>query len=197
MKKLLLLSVLLVLLAACGNADQEASTPSAEPIHSAENDSDTESVEANESDEISSEEASTADSEENHDSGVDNGNDDAPADNSPLKEQYVSELDAIAADLESKPEGETQMEMEEIASVAYKAWDNALNKIFSDLEKQLPVEQMDKLREEQRRWIKEKYKIASEEAAQYEGGSMESLAKINAQAQFTKERCYELVEKYM
>jgi len=198
MKKFLLLTVILGLLAACANTDEETSLTPEEPTKIQENTSDSEKADSNETVEASETTQEEEDStDENVDAESTDTNVEGETEDSPLKIQYLSELEAIEKDIESKPEGETQLEMDEIAAANYKVWDDALNKIWKELEKQLPVEEMDKLREEQRRWIKEKYKAASEEAAQYEGGTMESLVKTNTQAQVTKERCYELVEKYM
>nr|WP_309100354.1 lysozyme inhibitor LprI family protein [Fredinandcohnia onubensis] len=197
MKKFLLLTVILGLLAACANTDEETSLTPEKPTKVEENTSDSEKADSNETVEVSENNTEETTSDENADAESTDTNVDEVTVDSPLKIQYLSELEAIEKDIVSKPEGETQLEMDEIAAANFKAWDDALNKIWKELEKQLPVEEMDKLREEQRRWIKEKYKAASEEAAQYEGGTMESLVKTNTQAQFTKERCYELVEKYM
>lgn len=197
MKKFLLLIIILGLLAACSNTDKETSLTPEEPTKNVENNSDSEKVESNETVEVSEESDEANSSDENTDAESTDTNVEGATEDSPLKIQFLSELEAIEKEIESQPEGETQLEMDEIAAVNFKAWDDALNKIWKELEKQLPVEEMDKLREEQRRWIKEKYKAASEEAAQYEGGTMESLVKTNTQAQVTKERCYELVEKYM
>ncbi|MFD1779050.1 lysozyme inhibitor LprI family protein [Fredinandcohnia salidurans] len=197
MKKFLLLIIILGLLAACSNTDKETSLTPEEPTKDLENTLDSEKVDSNETVEVAeaSDEANTTD--ENTDAESTDTNVEAATEDSPLKIQYLSELEAIEKEIESKPEGETQLEMDEIAATNFKAWDDALNKIWKELEKQLPTEEMDELREEQRRWIKEKYKAASEEAEQYKGGTMESLVKTNTQAQVTKERCYELVEKYM
>ncbi|MEH7378972.1 lysozyme inhibitor LprI family protein [Bacillus sp. JJ1533] len=191
MKKFLLLTLLLVVLAACGNKDEETSSQPEEPAKSTE--SETESEKANEKVEAPEEETS----DEKVDTETQDTSAEVTAESSPLKVQYLNELTALEEEIENKPEGETQIEMEEIAAETYKIWDDELNKIWKELEKQLPTDEMDKLREEQRGWIKEKYKITSEEAAQYEGGTMEALVKVNTQARVTKERCYELVEKYM
>lgn len=56
---------------------------------------------------------------------------------------------------------------------------------------------MDKLREEQREWIKYRDLTAKKAASKFEGGTMESLEFISVQARITEERCYDLVEGYM
>jgi len=197
MKNFLLLTVILGLLAACSNTDKETSLTPEEPTKNVENNSDSEKVESNETVEVAETSDEENSSDENTDEDSTDTNVEGATEDSPLKIQYLGELEAIEKEIESQPEGETQVEMDEIAAANYKAWDDALNKIWKELEKQLPTEEMDELREEQRRWIKEKYKAASEEAEQYKGGTMESLVKTSTLAQVTKERCYELVEKYM
>ncbi|MEH7237893.1 lysozyme inhibitor LprI family protein [Bacillus sp. JJ1562] len=192
MKKFILLTVLLVLLAACGNDEEKAISTPEEPVKATESDSE----KASDKGEVSEDKDETA-TNENVDVEAPDTSVEATTENSALKDQYLTELATIEEGIENKPEGETQIEMEEIAAETNKVWDNQLNKIWKELENQLPTEKMDKLREEQRQWIKEKYRIASEEAAQYEGGTMESLVKVTAQAKVTKERCYELVENYM
>jgi uncharacterized protein YecT (DUF1311 family) len=79
----------------------------------------------------------------------------------------------------------------------YKKWDEALNEIYGILKEQLSTEQMDKLREEQRNWIKQRDEMAKESSLKYKGGSMESLEYVATQASLTRERCYELVAKYI
>lgn len=197
MKKFLLLIIILGLLSACSSTDKETSLTPEEPTKNVENDSDSEKADSTVTVEVAETSAEENSSDENTDEESTDTNVEGATEDSPLKIQYLGELEAIEKEIESQPEGETQLEMDEIAATNFKAWDDALNKIWKELEKQLPTEEMDELREEQRRWIKEKYKVASEEAEQYKGGTMESLVKTNTQAQVTKERCYELVEKYM
>lgn len=51
----------------------------------------------------------------------------------------------------------TILDMEEQETERYKNWDEALNEIYGLLKEGLSTEQMDKLREEQRNWIKQKH----------------------------------------
>ncbi len=192
-----MLTVLLVLLAACANTDEVASSRPEEPVKSVENDSVSEKIDSNDAVDVSKENNEENATDENVDAEAPDTGLEATDENSELKNLYLTELTAIESVIESMPEGETEIEMEEIAADTYKIWDDELNKVWKELEKQLPVKKMDKLREEQRRWIKLKYETASKEAEQYKGGTMESLVKISTLAKVTKERCYELVEAYM
>ncbi|WP_245804744.1 lysozyme inhibitor LprI family protein [Halobacillus hunanensis] len=92
---------------------------------------------------------------------------------------------------------ETMPEMVAQEKERYKKWDEELNKIYGVLEEQLPPDQMDKLREKQRDWVEHRDKAAKEASLKYEGGSTEELEYVATQASLTRERCYELVARYM
>lgn len=113
------------------------------------------------------------------------------------KKEYLKKLNEMEESDKNIEAGTTMVELNEQASERYKKWDTQLNEIYEGLKAQLSPEQMDKLREEQRDWIKHRDKTAKEASLKYEGGSMEPLEYVTTQANLTKDRCYELVEKYM
>ena len=79
----------------------------------------------------------------------------------------------------------------------YETWDKLLNEIYGVLKTQLTESEMKKLQEEQREWIVYRDATAKESSLKYEGGTMEKLEYVATQATLTRERCYELVAKYM
>src|SRR5690606_4862979 len=79
----------------------------------------------------------------------------------------------------------------------YRTWDDELNKIYGLLEEQLENDQMNQLREEQRKWIQQRDEAAKDSSLKYKGGSMEQLEYVATLASLTRERCYLLVAKYM
>ena len=89
------------------------------------------------------------------------------------------------------------VEMEEQEVERYQNWDKMLNEIYGVLQAQLPSDEMDQLREEQRNWVKHRDEAAKEASLKYEGDTTESLEYVATQASLTRERCYELVAKYM
>ncbi|WP_246050115.1 lysozyme inhibitor LprI family protein [Aquibacillus sediminis] len=116
------------------------------------------------------------------------------------KEAYIKQLNAIEQEmkeLRQNSEATTTLDMEEEEANRYKIWDVELNEIYGVLKEQLSKEQMEKLREAQRNWIKHRDETAKEASLKYEGGSMESLEYVATQATLTKERCYELVSNYL
>ena len=116
------------------------------------------------------------------------------------KEKYLKQLNDIEnslGDLNNQYNSGTQTEMHEAKSEILKKWDNALNEIYGVLKKQLAADEMASLKEEQRNWIKQRDQKAKEESSVFTGGTMEATIYVSTQAQLTKERSYELVQRYM
>ncbi|MFT5875558.1 MAG: hypothetical protein ACI8WT_004551 [Clostridium sp.] len=115
------------------------------------------------------------------------------------KQEYKTKLDNVEIGLKYLKEKEagTTMDMREAADEKYKKWDTALNEIYSVLKKQLSASDMEKLQSEEIKWISNRDAKAKEESSKYKGGTMEPLVYSLSLVEITKERCYELVEKYM
>ena len=115
------------------------------------------------------------------------------------KQKYLEKLNSIektATEIRNNNDG-TTLGMRKSQDEIFEKWDQALNEIYQVLEKQLPADEMEKLRQEQRKWITHRDETAKEDASQFEGGTMEPLEYTASLANTTKERCYELVENYM
>lgn len=113
------------------------------------------------------------------------------------KEEYLKKLNEMEEADRNLEAGTTMVELKEQEAERYKKWDVKLNEIYGVLKEQLSTEQMDTLREEQRNWVKNRDEVAKEASLKYQGGSMESLEYVATQASLTRDRCYELVAKYM
>ncbi|PKR78048.1 hypothetical protein CEY16_09025 [Halalkalibacillus sediminis] len=113
------------------------------------------------------------------------------------KEKYLDKLNEMEESDRHAETKSTISDMEEQEKERYEKWDQVLNEIYRELKKQLSEDQMDKLRVEQRNWIKHRDEAAKEASLKYEGGSTETLEYIATQASLTKERCYKLVAHYM
>ncbi|RYG72419.1 DUF1311 domain-containing protein [Lentibacillus lipolyticus] len=50
-------------------------------------------------------------------------------------------------------EGKTTYAMKKIEDDSYDVWDGLLNEVYGSLKKQLPAEEMDQLRKQQRKWL--------------------------------------------
>ncbi|MBN1059296.1 lysozyme inhibitor LprI family protein [Clostridium botulinum] len=115
------------------------------------------------------------------------------------KQIYKNKLDAIELgmkDLDDLKGGST-LEMKSAAKEEYERWDRALNEIYGVLQKQLSSDDMNKLKDEEIKWIASRDEQAKKDSLQYKGGTAETLIYGMSLGQSTKERCYELVEKYM
>lgn len=114
--------------------------------------------------------------------------------------EYIQKLNNIEeslADLDYLYENGITSEMKEAESITYERWDDALNEIYGVLKTQLSTNEMDALRQEQRKWIIDRDNMAEADSLEFEGGTMESLQYVSTLAQMTKDRCYELVTIYM
>ena len=116
------------------------------------------------------------------------------------KDKYLKQLNDIEnslSDLNNQYNNGTQTEMNEAKSKILNKWDAALNEIYGVLKKQLSADEMSSLKVEQRNWIEQRDQKAKDESSVFTGGTMEATIYVSTQAQLTKERCYELVQKYM
>ncbi|MGG3859301.1 lysozyme inhibitor LprI family protein [Metabacillus fastidiosus] len=111
--------------------------------------------------------------------------------------QKLAKVESSFGDLKPLYDSGTTYELKEAEAEVYKRWDTLLNDIYGELKKQLPASEMNKLRNEQRQWIKNRDKQADESAASFEGGSFAGVQYLSTLGQMTRERCYELVNNYM
>lgn len=115
------------------------------------------------------------------------------------KQTYLDKLDNIKSglkDLDKLYAGNT-IEMKSAANQEYERWDAALNEIYGVLKTQLSATEMNALEKEEIQWIKDKDAKALKAAAEFAGGTGEQLQYTASIASTTKDRCYELVNKYM
>ncbi|WP_203363900.1 lysozyme inhibitor LprI family protein [Bacillus sp. REN10] len=120
--------------------------------------------------------------------------------NESRKAEYYSKLERTEMgmiDFEYIYEQGTTVEVREAESERYKRWDDLLNEIYGVLKQQLSSNEMEQLRTAQRKWITYRDESAESAAASFEGGSWASVQYVSTQADLTRERCYELVERYM
>lgn len=114
------------------------------------------------------------------------------------KELYLkklAELDEEQRQVYNQNVGMTQININ--TGELYEKWDAMLNEIYGVLKEQLSTSEMDALRTKQRAWIKYRDKKAEEARAEYEGGTIAPTMYNDSRIHTTRERCYELVNKYM
>lgn len=116
------------------------------------------------------------------------------------KKKYIDKLNTIEAGIKKdfpNSYSDTTVKMKEALGEAYKRWDDVLNEIYGDLKKELKPDVMKELKNEQINWITYRDNTAKKESEEFKGGTLEGVQYIESMGRVTKERCYELVEKYM
>jgi uncharacterized protein YecT (DUF1311 family) len=114
------------------------------------------------------------------------------------KEKYNDKLDNILLgfdgfDYDAAPTNDLYQE----ECKEHKVWDDELNNIYGILKVQLSPSDMKKLQNEEIQWIKDRDAKAKKASAEMAGGSMEKVLSEGSLAKSTRDRCYELVDKYM
>ena len=118
-----------------------------------------------------------------------------------IKQSYFTQLDNLKSDLESSRDvryaSPVTLDLIEAANHEYKLWDDKLNEIYSVLKEQLPKAKMDNLTKEELDWINIKDEKSKAAGKENEGGSIVPLNEVTSLIESTRDRCYELVNKYM
>ncbi|MBO5550498.1 MAG: DUF1311 domain-containing protein [Lachnospiraceae bacterium] len=89
-----------------------------------------------------------------------------------------------------------QMTLNQTASEEYNMWDTLLNQVWQYLEVNLDEKEMNTLKEEQQKWVREKEKAMKDAGADFEGGSMQPMVEYGAGASSTRKRTESLISKY-
>ena len=111
---------------------------------------------------------------------------------------YLDRMNTLTDEQDYPKENlETTVSQMEYVYKWYGIWDDLLNEIYGDLQKQLSTSQMEKLRTNQRQWIKNRDRIAEQESSEFAGGTFEEVQYTYTLARETRDRCYELVNLYM
>jgi uncharacterized protein YecT (DUF1311 family) len=114
------------------------------------------------------------------------------------KEEYLKKLSTAKIATEELAATDTSTyALKKVENDRWDIWDKLLNDIYGVLKEQLSKEEMDKLRVEQREWIKYRDNSAAEASKKYKGGTQEQLEYVAVLANLTEERSYVLVKDYM
>ncbi|MDN4491917.1 lysozyme inhibitor LprI family protein [Ureibacillus aquaedulcis] len=200
-----MVTVFFVLLAACGNSPDDVNA-------SLDND-----PQNNDSTEDRSDDSTEIDLPKNTVSNTDNSNSTAtvdPSKNDPtqvedssaentkasLKEEYLKKLNNMKKETDDKrnnPPDESTYALKNVEGEIHDIWDGLLNEIYGVLKQELPQQEMEQLREAQRKWLNYRDRTALEASLKYKGGTMEHLEYAIVLNNLTEARCFKLVEDYM
>ena len=90
-----------------------------------------------------------------------------------------------------------QMTLNQTAYDEYNMWDTLLNQVWQYLGATLDEKEMEVLKEEQQKWIKEKETAMKDAGADFEGGSMQPMVEYGAGSSSTRKRTELLIGKYI
>lgn len=91
----------------------------------------------------------------------------------------------------------SQQSLNELAYEDYSIWDNLINRIWAYLSSTLDDDSMNALRDEQKKWIKEKESAMKEAGSDFEGGTMQPMLEYSTGAELTQKRVEVLIKKYI
>lgn len=115
-----------------------------------------------------------------------------------LNETYLQRLEDTKNDAEAlEATDSSTFALKKVENDRWEMWDDLLNDIYGTLQEQLPPEEMELLREEQREWLEYRDESALEASLAFKGGTQEHVEYVAVLANVTEERCFELVENYM
>lgn len=109
----------------------------------------------------------------------------------------LEDVDRIVKDLrETDGTANTTDSVKNIAEYEYRLWDTELNRVYQAVISAMSENEAEKLRSEERQWIRSRDQMAKQAAAKLKGGTMESLEYTASLSVSTRERAYELLEDY-
>ena len=204
-------TLVLVIMAGCGNSTDELSAKSNNNTkQSTADDSSNNDVtdsEKDTTDNTVNDQSDTIDTDDNNVNETEGTSNNVPAkeedpstnhSEGSLKEEYLKKLNNTKKEAEElEATDSSTYALKKVENDRWDIWDQLLNEIYGVLQEQLPTEEMDELREEQRKWIKSRDDSALEASQKYKGGTQEHLEYVAVLANLTEERCYELVANYM
>ena len=112
-------------------------------------------------------------------------------------QKKLEDVDRIVKELrETDATANTTDSVKNIAEYEYRLWDTELNRIYQAVISAMSESEAERLRSEERQWIRSRDQMAKQAAAKLKGGTMESLEYTASLSVSTRERAYELLEDY-
>ena len=208
---LAILTVVIVILGACGSSTDESNheldnkesenttyKTLTEGTTKLENNSTGEGSVSTESTDVDEQEATTSEKDESSTDEENKSSSGSVEMTGSTKSQYLQKLE----ETKKKAEELTALDsstyaLKKVENDRWDIWDQLLNEIYGVLKEQLQPDEMEKLKEEQQKWIKSRDDRALEASLKFKGGTQEQLEYVAVLANLTEERCTELVNQYM
>ena len=107
-----------------------------------------------------------------------------------------SRMEKLEKEMQSKLDSGVTSEMVNANNELYEAWDKELNKVYKLLMEKLPTDRKEKLKKDQRAWVKIKEEKANEAAKEADGGTLAGVLYSGTATGLTKDRAIELAKMY-
>ena len=110
--------------------------------------------------------------------------------------ELKNRMEKLEKEMQSKLDSGVTSEMVNANNELYEAWDKELNKVYKLLMEKLPADRKEKLKKDQRAWVKIKEEKANEAAKEADGGTLAGVLYSGTAAGLTKDRAIELAKMY-
>jgi uncharacterized protein YecT (DUF1311 family) len=202
MKKIFIITLIAcstIFMAGCGQSNKEGTNNITETKQE-DNSTDTQNKSNNQDNTIKPSNSENNNSSQKSNDTSDNKTSNADGNKVNKKDYYTKKLNDIQSKTDKEYNDKDQLttyDMRTANSAKYKLWDAALNEIYNDLKNNLSANDMEKLKQEELKWISKKESDAKNASKKFEGGTAEPVFYGYSVIESTKKRCYELVDKYM
>lgn len=110
--------------------------------------------------------------------------------------ELKNRMEKLEKEMQSKLDSGVTSEMVNANNELYEAWDKELNKVYKLLMEKLPTDRKEKLKKDQRAWVKIKEEKANEAAKEADGGTLAGVLYSGTATGLTKDRAIELAKMY-
>ena len=110
--------------------------------------------------------------------------------------ELKNRMEKLEKEMQSKLDSGVTSEMVNANNELYEAWDKELNKVYKLLMEKLPADRKEKLKKDQRAWVKSKEEKANEAAKEADGGTLAGVLYSGTATGLTKDRAIELAKMY-
>ena len=111
-------------------------------------------------------------------------------------EERLKKLDAKIAKARDEEVDSSTSAVLAAYSNELRMWESELNLIYTSILDVLTEEEAQKLKDDEKTWLRTREKTSQEAAAQYSGGTMETVEYTASMSTLTRERAYALLDTY-
>lgn len=110
--------------------------------------------------------------------------------------ERLEEIDSQIKKVRTENTDSNTYSVKNTADYEFRLWDTVLNEMYTVIMDQMSDEEKEKLKTEEREWMRKRDTAAREAANKYNGGVLEGVEYTASMAASTRERAYELAEEF-